>query len=182
MKILIAVDRTEGSLAVLSAMKNQVRKPREYILMHVQGILGGSLMDAMLGKAEMSTLRESVEGTTRQDVLTAESESLLSYYQKKLTDYGLPGGRRVVTSGNPVEEILKVAREEKVDLLILGSNRKSPLDRLIFGSISRQVERKSDIPVLIAKPWTAGGKKRWETSLGFWEAYALRREKLKMGF
>jgi nucleotide-binding universal stress UspA family protein len=180
-KILIAVDRTEGSLSVLSVLKNQIRKPQDYILLHVQSILGGSLMSAMMGKAEMATLKQAYEGTLHHEALMAESEQILSYYQRKLTDFGLPGGRCVVTSGHPADEILKVAREKKVDL-ILGSNPKTLLERILSGSVSREVQRRASMPVLIAKPHVAGGKQRWEASLDFWEAYNLRREKLKMGF
>jgi nucleotide-binding universal stress UspA family protein len=181
-KILIAVDGTEGSLPILSVLRNQIQKPQNYILMHVQCILGGSLMGAMLGAAEMSTLKELLTRTAREETLNAESEKILSYYQKKLAEFGLNGGRSVVTAGHPAEEILKVAEEEKVDLIILGSNRKSLLDRLIRGSTSREVKKRAGMPVLIAKPYIAGGKEGWETSLDFWEAYALRKEKLKMGF
>jgi nucleotide-binding universal stress UspA family protein len=57
----------------------------------------------------------------------------------------------VVRAGNVTEEILKVADEEQVDLMIMGCNGKSGLDRLISGCVTKYVERKTNVPVMVAK-------------------------------
>jgi len=69
----------------------------------------------------------------------------------------------------PAEEILKVATEEKVDLIILGYNSKTGLGRLISGSVTKDVERGARVPVLVAK-----NDGREEGSLAWREAYAAR--------
>ena len=55
-KILVAVDDTKGSEAVLTIFRNLVRPPEEVILLHVQRLEGRSLMIDMLGEAELATL------------------------------------------------------------------------------------------------------------------------------
>lgn len=150
-KILIAVDETKSSLGVLEVFKNQVRPPEEVILVHVQRLLGRSLMGAMLGDAEMSTLKEMVKDTDLQEELDSKSEKVLSYYKKELENGGLFRIKSVTRAGNVTEEILKVAAEEKVDLMIMGCNGKSGLDRLISGCVTKDVERVTSVPVMVAK-------------------------------
>jgi len=150
-KILIAVDDTKGSLGVLEVFRNQVRPPEEVILVHVQRILGRSLMGDMLGEAEMSTLKEAVKDTEFQEELDRKTEKVLAFYKKELENGGLFKIRTVVRAGNVTEEILKVAEEEQVDLMIMGCNGKSGMDRLISGCATRDVERKTNVPVMVAK-------------------------------
>ena len=150
-KILIAVDETKSSLGVLEVFKNQVRPPEEVILVHVQRLLGMSLMGAMLGDAEMSTLKEMVKETELQEELDNKSEKVLSYYKRELENGGLFRIKTVTRAGNVTEEILKVAEEEQVDLMIMGSNGKRGLDRLITGSVTKDVESVTNVPIMVAK-------------------------------
>ena len=155
-KVLIATDETKGSLSVLEVFRNQVRPPEEVILVHVQRLLGRSMMGDMLGEAEMSTLKEMVKDTELQEELDKKSEKILSYYKAQLENIGLFRIKTVVRAGNVHEEILKVAEEEQADLMILGCNGKSGMDRLISGCTTKHVERHTSIPVVVAK---AGGCK-----------------------
>jgi len=150
-RILIACDDTKGSLGVLDVFRNQVRPPEEVILVHVQRILGRSLMGDMLGETKMSTLKEAVKDTDFQEELDRKSEKVLAYYKKEQEGHGLFTIKTVVRAGNVTEEILKVAAEEQADLMILGCNGKVGLDRLISGCVTKDVERKTQIPVMVAK-------------------------------
>ena len=169
-KILIAADDTKGSLGVLEVFRNQVRPPEEVILVHVQRILGRSLMGDMLGEAEMSTLKEAVKDTEFQEELDRKTKKVLAFYKKELENGGLFKIRTVVRAGNVTEEILKVAEEEQVDLMIMGSNEKVGLDRLISGSATKDVERKTHIPVMIAKTKGSQGKPS-DVPVGLEEVY-----------
>ncbi len=57
----------------------------------------------------------------------------------------------MVKDGHPSDEILKVAEEEKVDLIIVGCGGKTRLQRMVTGCASRDVERCSKVPVIITK-------------------------------
>jgi nucleotide-binding universal stress UspA family protein len=174
-KILIAADDTKGSMGVLEVFKNQVRPPEEVILVHVQRILGRSLMGDMLSEAEMSTLKESVKDTEFQEELDRKAEKVLSFYKKELENGGLFKIRTMVRAGNVTEEILKVAEEEKVDLMIMGCNGKTGMDRLISGCTTKYVERKTNVPVMVAK---ANGcqvkEKPCDVPVGLGEVYNAR--------
>lgn len=52
------------------------------------------------------------------------------------------------SSGDPAEEVLDRARELDVDLLTAAGRRRSPAGKLLLGSVSQELLRRSDRPVL----------------------------------
>lgn len=58
--------------------------------------------------------------------------------------------RRVVLEGSPFAEIAKIARMEKVDLVVMGSygGRSGAVDKIFFGSTAEKVVRTAGCPVL----------------------------------
>jgi len=52
-----------------------------------------------------------------------------------------------MTMGTPFEEILHIAEEEKVDIIVMGNKGRSNLARTLFGSQAEKVFRHSHIPV-----------------------------------
>jgi nucleotide-binding universal stress UspA family protein len=163
-KVLIAVDETEGSKAVLSVFRNMVRPPESVVLVHVQQLEGKSMMIDMLGDAERSTLRESLKGTEYKDALDRKSEKILNFYRKELDNGGLVNVKTVVRDGVPSEEIMKVSQEEGADLIITGYNGKTLMQRLISGSVSKDVEKNAPVPVLVAKNPTEAERYAWNTA------------------
>jgi nucleotide-binding universal stress UspA family protein len=59
--------------------------------------------------------------------------------------------QKIVAEGNPSEELLKIADESKVDLLIMGSVGRSGLNRFLLGSVAEKVVRNSMVPVLLIR-------------------------------
>ncbi|GAB4389373.1 MAG: universal stress protein [Thermodesulfovibrionales bacterium] len=164
-KVLLAVDETKGSKSVLSVFRESVRTPEEVILVHVEQFEGKSLMTDMLGDAEMETLRESLRETDHKGRLDRKAGRILAYYKKELEESGAPAVKAVLREGRPADEILKVAREEEVDLIVMGCNGKTGLSKLISGCTTKDVEKNSPVPVLVAK--TCGCEKVF----GWREAY-----------
>lgn len=155
-KALIAVDETKGSKNVLEVFKNLVKPPKEVLILHVVRLEGRSLMIDMLSDSEISTLKESLEGTEYKEKLDRRAERVLNYYRKEFESTGLINVRTIKREGIPSEEILKVAEEESVDLIVVGGNGKKGLHRLIAGCVSRQVERSASVPVIVKKPEVKG--------------------------
>jgi nucleotide-binding universal stress UspA family protein len=56
--------------------------------------------------------------------------------------------RPVFKVGHPVEELLKIAVKENVDLIVMGIKGRSDLEHLLVGSVAEKVFRRSPIPVL----------------------------------
>ena len=150
-KVLIAVDDTKVSGAVLTTFCSSVQRPEEVILLHVQRLEGNSLMIDMLGEPEMSTLKDAVNGTEHKEDLDKRSHEILDSYSRELRSIGAFNIRSVIREGIPAEEILKVADAEGAGLIILGYSGRKGLDRLIAGSVGREVGRNAKVPVLVAK-------------------------------
>ena len=55
----------------------------------------------------------------------------------------------VTRSGREDEEILEFAKEEKVDLIVMGTHGGTGIEHVIFGSVAEKVLRRSPIPVFI---------------------------------
>ena len=56
--------------------------------------------------------------------------------------------RSVFKVGHPVEELLKIAVKEYVDLIVMGIKGRSDLEHLLVGSVAEKVFRRSPIPIL----------------------------------
>ncbi len=151
-RILIAVDDTKGTKAAFNMFANicSCMRPESIALCYVEKFEGRSLLTEMLGEAEMSTLKQVLEGTEYQAALDKKASAVLAFYKKQLEDKGLNGVKAIIRKGHPAEEILSAAKEEKADMIIIGSRGKRT-STLFMGSVSREVANHADIPVLIVK-------------------------------
>ena len=60
--------------------------------------------------------------------------------------------KRVMTIGDPKEEIVRVADEEKVNVIVIGYHGKGLLERILeMGSTAKAVIRNAKCPVLVVK-------------------------------
>jgi nucleotide-binding universal stress UspA family protein len=53
-----------------------------------------------------------------------------------------------VAEGNPVEQILRVAKDQSVDLIVMGTQGHRGVARALLGSVAETVVRLSPVPVL----------------------------------
>jgi nucleotide-binding universal stress UspA family protein len=170
-KILIAIDGIKDSREILSLFQNLLWIPENIVLLHVEQLEGNAMMTAMLGDAEMKTLKESLKGTEHKDKLDRKAEAILGYYSKELENGGLKNIRTVIKEGHHSDEILKTAEEEDVDLIVMNCSGKTRLHRLITGCASNEVEKCAKVPVLITKGDGCGKHaENWSRR----EAYAIR--------
>lgn len=59
--------------------------------------------------------------------------------------------RELVVQGKPSAEIIRLAREEEVDIIVLGTHGKGMLDKALFGSTTERVIRRAPCPVLTCR-------------------------------
>jgi len=60
--------------------------------------------------------------------------------------------RTVLTVGEPKEEIVRVAEEERVNVIVIGYHGKSLIERILeIGSTAKAVIKKAKCPVLVVK-------------------------------
>jgi nucleotide-binding universal stress UspA family protein len=65
---------------------------------------------------------------------------------------GLEVEEVVAHGGDAANEIVRVARERDVDLIVISSHGRTGLGRIIFGSTAESVVRHAHCPVLVVKP------------------------------
>ncbi|MDX6558147.1 MAG: hypothetical protein QOF72_1196 [Blastocatellia bacterium] len=58
----------------------------------------------------------------------------------------------VIVHGDAAAEIVRVAGEREVDLIVVSSHGRTGLGRIIFGSTAEAVVRHASCPVLVVKP------------------------------
>jgi len=85
-------------------------------------------------------------------------EQALTYLQVTRTKW-MPDQRRVdlVRAGDPVQEILGVALEKNVTLIAMATRGRTGVPRLLLGSVASEIVKKSQLPVLLARPDVPGG-------------------------
>ncbi len=57
----------------------------------------------------------------------------------------------LLREGDPPTEILRLAREESCDLIVMGTHGRSGFRRLLMGSVAEEVLRKAPCPVVTVK-------------------------------
>ncbi len=152
-KVLIAVDDTMGTKNAFSMCSHVCSciSPQTVLLVYVEKLEGRSLMDeALLSVSEMQTLKDTLEGTEYQEALDKKAQTIVSHYKSLLEDKGVTGVKTIVRKGHPAEEILAAAREESVDMIIVGARGKRTT-HLFMGSVSREVANSAEVPVLVVK-------------------------------
>jgi nucleotide-binding universal stress UspA family protein len=60
--------------------------------------------------------------------------------------------REIVARGKAAPEILRLAAEHEVGLIVMGVHGRSPLDLMAFGSVTHEVVREATCPVLTVRP------------------------------
>jgi len=57
----------------------------------------------------------------------------------------------LILRGTPYQRILEVARDKKVDLIVMGTHGRTGVDHLIFGSTAERVVREAPCPVFTVR-------------------------------
>ena len=58
----------------------------------------------------------------------------------------------IIVHGDAASEIVRVARDRDVDLIVVSSHGRTGLGRILFGSTAEAVVRHASCPVLVVKP------------------------------
>ncbi|MEH2296570.1 universal stress protein [Nostoc sp.] len=136
--ILVALDGSEISERVIQTLDNlALSKDAKVILCHV--------FPTPESEMELPADRPQPESPTFSYF---NIEKQLQYYQEKLS---VTSQLEMVT-GDPAEEIIRLANIYKTDLIIIGSRGLMGMKRIVQGSVSSQVVEEANCSVLVVKP------------------------------
>ncbi len=141
-KILVAVDGSEQSKRALEKAKEIGNLfNSELIIMHVSNTIRNLHPHVISNQLESEVENLLwIEGKKLLDEIDEESKD----YEGKITAF--------IKSGEPGEEIIKKAKIENCDLVIIGSRGLNAFSRTMLGSVSNKVVNHLDgISVMVVK-------------------------------
>ncbi len=137
--ILVPVDFTEASDAAIDhALKLAEDLGASVVLVHV---LEQTYAEGFLDTPAKTALRE--------EALASAKKRLDATIRKR--GRCLAPIERVVIAGKPEYEILNLAEDLNVDLIVLGRRRMNLLGRWLFGSVSKDILDVANCPVVLVK-------------------------------
>lgn len=141
-RILLPTDFSEFSdVATKYACAFTEQFGAELHLLHVLEVFESTTPDFALGLALPSRTAESLQAV--EDALT------------KVLDPAWSEGRdftKTTAEGPPFLEILRYAKEQDIDLIVMGTHGRSGLVHVLMGSVAERVVRKAPCPVLTVRP------------------------------
>ena len=84
------------------------------------------------------------------NVYRKEGETATKYIEDIAKKEGLEI-RKWILAGHPAEEILKLAEEQSIDMIVMGTLGRSGFEKFLLGSVADKVIRNSRIPVLTVR-------------------------------
>jgi len=94
---------------------------------------------------------DDITGYEDEDIkLKKEGEDALAYVEQKGTEAGVPVTVKMVR-GYPPEQIMKVAKDEGVNMIVVGHLGRTGIERILLGSVSEAVVRNAPCPVLVVR-------------------------------
>ncbi len=129
--IVVALDFSNLDEKLIAHALRQGRNSASYVLMHI-----------------VETVAAKYSGEAADDYETRKDQQRLEDYAAQLKKLGYTV-TTVLGYKNRVDEILRIVKKEKADMLIVGAHRHSGLKDYVYGATVDQVRHKLTIPVLI---------------------------------
>lgn len=138
MKILIAYDGSDLSKKALNQAIDLSKKYNANLL----------LLTVTQHVCPISVTEEDCKKL--DEILMKETEDLLNGIKKELEGHNIVA-ETYVKMGSPAEEIVNLAKEKNVDLIVLGSHGRHGAKKFLLGSVSLRVAETSPCAVMIVK-------------------------------
>jgi nucleotide-binding universal stress UspA family protein len=84
-----------------------------------------------------------------EDYVKGVKEARQAELEKMIADSGFPQEKTktIFKVGHPFEELLKITKEEKVDMVVMGAKGRSNIEHLLVGSVAEKMFRHSPVTV-----------------------------------
>ena len=140
--ILVPTDFSEASDAALKYAKGLAAAFGASLhIVHVMEDLLAHAWSAEVYVASMPNLREEIEKEARERLADLVGDE----------EPGRPAVETALLSGNPFLEIIRYAKANSVDLIVIGTHGRGAIAHMLLGSVAEKVVRKSPCPVLTVR-------------------------------
>jgi len=136
-KILVATDGSDRTHnAVLEALR-------------IGGATGAAVHAAYV--IDAGSIESAVSGGVAPDAWALlQSEAATALAQVKSKGVGVDV-ETVILEGKPADEIMNYAKEQNIDLIVVGTQGKKGIERLLLGSVAETIIRSATCRVLVVK-------------------------------
>ncbi len=152
-KVLYASDLGEHTRPVFARSVSLARRYKADLLMvHVVeplGAAGQSVIDTYLSE---ETIEKIHKNGGMSEVMERVKRQLHEFAEEELkeeTPERVPDIEIHVSLGMPSREIIRIAHENNVDVIVMGKSAHSFFGNTMMGTCARRVTRHSDIPVFL---------------------------------
>lgn len=153
--ILYATDLGENTRPVFRhALAMAKFYDAKIIMLHVVEPVGETAK-AVISAYISQELSEELLKESMQTLVGKMKDRLRRFYEEECDDEKVCSNVKevVVVAGKPSEEILRVAEEDKADMIVLGKSTRTVRGIRVMGSTSRRVSRIAAVPVLVVPNW-----------------------------
>lgn len=89
------------------------------------------------------------ESTLDPDTVVEMKKKLMDSVSEDVREY--ISVETLITIGIPVDEIIKVAKRKRIDIIVMGTHGRTGISHMVIGSVAEKVIRRSPCPVLCIK-------------------------------
>jgi nucleotide-binding universal stress UspA family protein len=141
-RICCPIDFSDASRAAMEVAADLARRfGAELVLFHAYPVPGYTFPDGSV-VASPKMLQDLADGAERH----------LEAWRRDAEAAGAARVEAAKVAGEPAAEIVSFAREQGVDLLVLGTHGRTGLEHALMGSIAERVVRRARCPVLTVRP------------------------------
>jgi manganese transport protein len=130
-KIAVALDFSENDIKLLSAAIGQAKSEKEFILIHI-----------------VESASAKLHGLDTADYETQKDKERLDFFVKQLEEKGFKA-KGILGFKESSKEIVRIVKEEKADMLVIGAHGHTGLKDFIYGATINTVRHELKIPVFI---------------------------------
>ena len=141
MKILIPIDGSESANRAVDqaiSLSGELREAPEFFLLNVQ-------WNIATGNVKLFINRQTIN-----DYYQEQGMAALAAARTKLDAAGLAYSYHV-SIGTPAEAVVQYARENKIEMIVMGVQGQNALSTLLLGSVVNKVLHLAECPVLLVK-------------------------------
>ena len=147
--ILYSTDLSENSVYAFNyASSLASHYQADITIFHVVEDLPSSAYTLLSGYLDEKQL-EKIRKDNEEAVLSTIKTRLEAFCSESNVD--CPNVNVVVKRGNPVEQILKMIKTDRFDMVVMGTHGHGLFEETMMGSTVRRVLRRSEKPVLVVR-------------------------------
>ncbi len=146
-KILLPTDFSESATAAYAYAKElaSIFKSRIFLIHVYEPIAFYS--EAPIGMPDLVDIEKNIYASSYQSM----ERIIDQHFQAEKSEQRI---EKVLIQGKPFLEIIRYAKEESADMIIMTTHGRSALEHILLGSVTEKVVRKAPCPVLTIRSQT----------------------------